>query len=324
MTIYKKILALALSAIMLTAMTACTTPKTENTTSSKTSEATSSVASASSDTAMTITDREGKVMTLPANIDKIISLAPSVTETLVSLGLADKLVAIDDYSKGITGISESLPTFNMMEPNTEQIIALNPDIIFGTGMSKTAGEDLFKPVTDTGILMTFIPSSDSIKGIKDDILFIGDATKTSDKAKAIVDDMTKKMDDIVAKITVPEQKIKVYFENSPAPSIYTFGTGTFLNEMIELLGAENIFADQNSWISASEEQVIAKNPDVIFTSVNFTDDSVGEILARNGFGAVNAVKNKQVFQIDANSSSRPNENIVLAFQQMANALYPEK
>lgn len=317
----KSLATLIMSAMLIFSLVACKTDEKQESQGTSSVQQSSTQASESQKPA-SITDREGVELKLPQKVEKIISLAPSVTETLVNLGLAEKIVAIDDYSVGIAGLPSDLAIFNMMEPDTEQIVALKPDLIFGSSMSKTAGEDIFKPVTDTGAVMTFIPSSESIQGIKDDIIFIGQVTGVQEKAEQIVADLTKAMEDIVAKIDMPEKKPTVYFENSPAPSIYTFGAGTFLNEMITMLGAENIFADQQSWISASEEAIISKNPDIIFTNVNFVENPTDEIMSRNGFNVINAVKNKRVHYIDANASARPNENILIAFEQMAQAIYP--
>ncbi len=272
--------------------------------------------------AETVTDRFGKTIVVPEKTEKIISMAPSVTETLVHLGLADKLVAIDKYSTDIDGLPENLPTFDIMAPDTESIAALKPDIIFATAMSRADGNDPFKPVTDLGVLMTYIPSSESIEGIKEDIRFIGKITKTDAKAEAIISDMEKDIDFIVSSIGDNKCGKTVYFEVEGAPRTVSFGNGVFLNEIIELLGAKNIFSDQESWISFSEEIVIEKNPDVIFTNVDYTDDPKGDILNRNGWDAINAIKNNQVYQVARNASSRPNEYVTVALKEMARALYP--
>ncbi len=273
--------------------------------------------------AETITDRYGKTIAVPENIEKIISMAPSVTETLVHLGLADKLVAIDQYSLGIEGLPPNLPTYDIMAPDTESIAAFKPDIIFATGMSQAEGNDPFKPVTDLGVLMTYIPSSESIDAIKEDIRFIGQITKTSDKAEKIIDDMDKDIAYIIATIGDKKDGKTVYFEVEGAPKMISFGTGVFLNEIIELLGAKNILSDQKSWVSLSEETIIEKNPDVIFTNVDYTEDPMGDILNRNGWNVVNAIKNIQVYRVARNASSRPNEYITVAMKEMAKALYPE-
>ena len=111
--------------------------------------------------------------------------------------------------------------------------------------------------------------------------------------------------------TVTDRKT-VYFEISAAPYCYSFGEGVFLNEMIDLIGAENVLAGQEGWLSVEEESVVSANPDVILTNVNYIEDPVGEILARPGWEGVTAVQNGGVCTIDNKTSSLPNENIVQA------------
>lgn len=317
----KKVVVLFLITTLLFTLTACkaSTPKKE------TSETLPNETMVSDDNNKqnVITDREGNQFTVPEKTDKIISMAPSITETLIDLGLGDKIIAIDKYSVGIEGLAEGLPTYDIMAPDTESITALKPDVIFASGMSRAKGDDPFKPVTDMGVTMTYIPSSNSIQGIKDDIIFIGEVTGTEEKAKTIVSDLEKAISDITDKIGDKKSGKTVYFEIAAAPNMYSFGKGTFLNEIIELLGAENILADQDSWVAVSEEVVLQKNPEIIFTNVDYLDDPISEILNRNGWDVINAVKNKQVYQIDKNSSSHPNEFVVKAISEMAKALYPD-
>lgn len=271
-----------------------------------------------------VIDREGKEVTLPEKTDKIISLAPSITETLVNLGLADKLVAVDEYSLQVEGVNKDLPIFDIMVPDAENIVALQPDIIFGTGLSKSNGTDPFAPMTEMGGFVTVVPTSTNIEGIKEDILYIGKVTKTEQVAQQIVDDYQVRIDYILSQVekVKGDKPMTVYFETSPMPNAYTFGKDTFLDDMLNLLGAENIFGDQNGWLPVSEEQVVAKNPNVILTNADFLENPVKDIKNRKGWENVDAIKNNRVYLIETNASSRANENSIVAFEQIAEALYP--
>lgn len=272
-----------------------------------------------------ITDREGTKVSIPNKIDKIISTAPSNTEVIVDLGLGDKLVAVDKYSSDVPGISKDLTKIDFSNPDAEAIIGLNPDIIIASGHNKTgSSEDPFKLVKEAGIPVVYIPSSESIKGIYEDIEFIANILNVENKGNELVNDMKSKIDEIANIGKNITDKKSVYFEISPAPSLFTFGQGTFLNEMIEIIGAKNIFAGEKGWISPSAESVIDKNPDIIFTNVDYTENPIKEIETRDGFENISAVKNNSVYQIDKNSSSRPSQNIILALSQMAESIYPDK
>lgn len=275
----------------------------------------------------TVTDREGNQVVLPEQVDKIISLAPSITETLVNLGLADKLVAVDKYSLEVEGVNKDLPIFDIMTPDAENIVVLEPDVIFGTGMSKSDGTDPFAPMVEMGAFVTVVPTSTSIEGIKEDILYIGQVTQTEERAQSIVDNFDKKINEILDKVEQykkeNKEEVTVYFETSPMPDAYTFGQDTFLNDMLNILGAKNIFGEETGWLPVSEEQVVDKNPDVILTNAGFLETPVEDIKNRAGWENINAIKNDRVYLIDKNSSARANENSITAFEQIAKSLYPD-
>lgn len=278
------------------------------------------------ETTKTMTDREGNEFTLPKKVEKIISTAPSNTEVLVDLGLADKLVAVDKYSADVEGINKDLPKIDFRNPDAETIISLQPDIIIASGHNKVGDNDPFQLVKDAGITVVYIPSSYSIDGIYGDIEFIAQITKADKKSKEIIDNMKKEVESIKTigdKIT---NKKKVYFEIGSGSMLSSFGKETFLNEMIEIVGAENIFANEKSWISPSAEAIISANPDVILTSMPDINGvkAVDDIKSRDGWGSITAIKEGQVYSIDGNSSSRPSQNIIKALKEMAKAIYPNE
>lgn len=271
-----------------------------------------------------IKDREGRDIKVPNKIDRIISTAPSNTEVLVELGLADKLVAVDKYSADVAGIPDNVELIDFSNPDVEKIIGLEPDIIIASGHNKTGTtEDPFKLVEEAGISVVYIPSSNSIQGIYDDITFISEVTNTKEKGKKIVENTKSQIEDIAKKGKDIKDKKKVYFEIGSSPNLFSFGNSTFLNEMIELVGAENILKDENAWISPSAETIIDKNPDVILTNDGYIENPVDKIKNREGWENINAVKNNQVYQIDTNSSSRPSQHIIKALNEMAKAIYPD-
>lgn len=272
-----------------------------------------------------IKDREGTDFKIPKKMERIISTAPSNTEILVELGLADKLVAVDKYSADIEGLPKDIKLIDFANPDPEAIVSLEPDMIIASGHNKSGNsEDPFKAVKESGISVAYIPSSESIQGIYDDIMFIANITDTKEKGQKIIDNMKSKISEIAKIGNGIKNKKKVYFEIGPAPNLYSFGNETFLNEMIDLVGGENIFKNQKSWISPSEESVIEKNPDVILTNVNYVPDAVKDIKEREAWKNISAIKNEQVFLVDTNASSRPSQNILKALKQMAEFINPDE
>ena len=150
-----------------------------------------SIIAACSPAKAVIKDREGNEVTLPTNINKIISTAPSNTEILMDLGLGDKIIAADKYSKDVEGINQGITFIDFFNPDAETIIKLQPDIIIASGHNKSGTEDPYSLIKEAGISVVYIPSSDSIQGICDDISFIADITGTSKKGKEIIDNLNK-------------------------------------------------------------------------------------------------------------------------------------
>lgn len=269
-------------------------------------------------------DREGNPISVPESIERIISLGPSNSEILVALGFGDKIVAADTFSDNIEGINGDIPFFNMMAPDGEQIIVLEPDVIFVSGISRGGGDDPLKTVADTGVCVIYIPSSSSIQSIKEDIRFVAQVMGVPEKGEAVIVELEKEIDAVRAIGDAITDKKTVYFEVQAAPYMYSFGQGVYLNEMIEFIGAKNILGDLDGWLSITDEAILAANPDVILTCINYIDDPVAEIMSRPGWSEITAVANGDVYYIDTDASNRPNHNIVKALAEMAKCVYPDK
>lgn len=270
-------------------------------------------------------DPAGNAITVPDKVEKIISMSPSETQELIDLGMADKIIACDTQSPLYTDqLPSGIPQFDMMSPDVEKITALSPDIVFTSGMSSSGGTDVFQSVRDAGICVADIPSASSIEAIKDDIRFIASCVDQTAAGEKIISDMQASVDKVSAIGAKITDKKTVLFEMYPSPSIYSVGFGTYIDEMITLIGAKNIMGDQKSWISVTDEAAIAANPDVILTSDTSVSDPVQAILTLPGWENVNAVKNSQVYAIDSASIMQPDENIVKALIQMAKAVYPDE
>lgn len=272
---------------------------------------------------VTSTDREGNNFKLPKKVNTIISTAPSNTEILVGLGLSDKLIAIDKYSTDIDGVNKDLPKIDFKNPDAETLVSLKPDIIIASGHNKTGNEDPLAAVKEAGIEVVYIPVSSSIEDLYKDIDFIAKVTGTENKGEEIIKNMKGEIDSIKKIGNTITDKKNVYFEIGSTSALYSFGNNTFLNEMIEIVGAKNIFANENSWISPSPEAIVKANPDVILTNEP-TKNAIVSIKSREGFKDINAIKENNIFAIDNDSSSRPSQNIMKALKQIAKAIYPEK
>ena len=270
------------------------------------------------------TDREGFAISLPDEINRIITIGAANAEIIVALGLGEQIVAVDMWSADVRGLPADVSTdLDMMNLNAEFVISLMPDIIFVTGMARAGGtDDPLAPVSATGISIIYMPMSTSIYDIREDILFIAAVLDRYETGEAIVLDMQSEINNVRETARRITTSRTVYFEIDHSWMI-SFGYGTFLNEMIELVGATNIFGDMEGWFAVSAEDLLMLNPDVILTSSDFLDDPIGEIAGRPGFDALTAVQNGNIHLITANYSNRPSHNITRALWEIAAAIFPE-
>lgn len=326
----KKIIALISAAALALAMTACGDDSTkeggEITTSeivptetvTETAEATDVIPDGVPES---ITDREGREVAIPRSINTIVSTAPSITEILVGLGLGSRIIAADLYSSDVEGIDPEICTLDFYNLNIEELTALAPDLIIINGISMTGADDPYAALKDIGVNVVYIPTSTSIEAIKLDIEFLADYTKTS--AAELISGIDAAVADISEKAAGISEKKSVYFEIGSAPYLYTCGSGTFIDEVINLIGAENIYGGEAGWISNSEESVIAADPDVILTNVTYEGYDFNEIKTRAGWEGISAVKNGNVYSVNANATSRPSQHVVEGIYEVARAVYPE-
>lgn len=275
-------------------------------------------------------DRSGNDIKVPAEVKSIVSLAPSTTRVLIDLGLALKIVAVDTNSLQYKDyLPSGVKSFDMMNPDNEAIAALKPDIVFTSGMSSVGGSSPFKPLIDSGICVADIPSSASLSAIEDDIKFIGNCTGKGIEAVALATAMNasfKLISKASGTISADKQKTVLFMMSIPtaeAPTIYSFGKNTYLDEMLTAIGAKNACGSQESWVAISVEDAIAMNPDVILTNVDYVEDPVKDIKALKGWENVKAIKNNEVYKVDPNLSMQPNNHVTDAALEWLKVVYPD-
>lgn len=319
----KKLLCLILALAMTASAAGCAAQPASGSASAPASVSAPSSAVSAPAAEKPATDPSGAEVNIPDEIGSVVVLAPSIAETLVALGCGDLIVGYDAQSVGLEGLPADVPTFDMMQPDMEQLAALKPDVLFVSNMTLYDQSNPYQQLIDLGVCVLCVPTANSIAAIQEDIAFIAAAMGKTAEGDTLIADMQAELDRIAAIGATVTEKKSVYFEIGAAPNLYSFGTGVFLNEMIELIGAENILADQQGWLAVEAETVVAADPDVILTNVNYIDEPVAEILGRGGWEGMRAVQDQQVFYIDNMASSLSNQNIVKALDQMAKAVYPE-
>jgi iron complex transport system substrate-binding protein len=252
-----------------------------------------------------VIDSRGVEISFESAPRRIISLVPNDTEIICELGAGDSLIAVSDYCNFPEEVNrkQKLPTGEKL--NVETLISLEPDVVFIGKMG--AMEDQIRQLEEAGIKVV-VTEANSISDTYDVIGMIGSAIGKEKEAASLVDRMKAGFERVrseAAEIAVKS----VYVEASPLQyGLWSCGEGTFTQEILDMIGAKNIFEDTEGWCAVSEEQVIDRNPDIIFTMASPTtgiEDPVGDIMGRENWGGITAVKNGHVFMLDSDMLNRP-------------------
>lgn len=267
---------------------------------------------------MVFVDDQGRNVTLQGFPERIVSVAPTPTEMLFAVGAGDLVVGVDGYSD-YPAETQNITKVGDYELNIEQIVTLKPDLILSSDLVPHEDLDMLE---SSGIPYMIIADK-TIEDVFASIQLVGNVTNHELDAKELVSSLRARIT-AVTNITLAEgvSKPKVYIEYYP---YWTFGPGSFGNDMIKLAGGTNITGDQNNeYVSVTDEYVVTKNPDIIvYTTGAYMPNNVSEIVARPGWNLVNAVKNSDIHPLDDNLISRYGPRIVDGLEQLAAIVHPE-
>lgn len=198
---------------------------------------------------------------------KIVTLAPSVTETVCAVGGLDYIVGTDRYSDYPNGLVSAQKSGKVSivggytDPNFEKVVAENPDIVFldgGTGEHVTMADKFRKSGINCVVLYNAVTTDDLLKNL----WICASALGFPERGNDYISDVSEAINNICRIADLQDKKVFVALGVSDSP--YTAGSGTYITNMLESLGARNIFAnDSNSWFMASKEAVYERQPDII-------------------------------------------------------------
>lgn len=269
------------------------------------------------DSTLTVTDMFGREVTLEGPVTRVIATEPADCEILCALGCEDLLVGRGLYCDYPASIQELPAVQSGANTNLEEILALNPQVVIMADMAHTVEQ--VNQLEENGVKVICI-DADSISEVYEAIRLIGTVVGKTTEADALVADMQSTFDEIAAKCEKTDKT--VYFEVSPLQwGLWSAGAGTFMQELAEICGMQNAFSDIEGWQAVSEEQVIERNPDYIVLISGMGDTAVDEVMSREGWGDINAIKNAKVLNADSNTLSRPGPRLKDAAVALYNFLY---
>ena len=260
---------------------------------------------AAEDTSFTVTDMSGREITFDKPVERAVALTASDCEIIFALGAGDILVGRGEYCDYPAEVFEIPSVQSGYDTNIEQIIDLEPEVLFMSTMAQT--EEQVAQLENAGIKVVVSDAQD-IEGTYTAISMIGEILGKTEEANEVIDGMKAVFEEIQANKLDGTKTI--YFEVSPLQwGLWTAGTSSFMSEIAEMMGLRNCFDDiSDSWAAISEEQVLERNPDFILTITMYYGEGPTpeeEIMGRAGWENVTAVKNGDILNLVNNELSRP-------------------
>lgn len=269
-------------------------------------------------TTRTFVDDEGRTIAVPEKIDRVVSLAPNLTEIVFALGAGDRLVGNTTYcdypveAKSITKVGDTL------HPSIERIIALKPQVVL---VSTASQLEAFTGQLDNHRIVVYVTNPKSLDEVFRSMKVLGELLGEQKRAEAVVDALQQRAANVEA-ATKEARPLKVFYQVSGEP-LYTIGRDAYLTDLVRRAGGVSVTADVPSGFPRfSAEAALAAQPEAIILP---TGGSMGAANATVAVSLKNspAARNNRIYKINDDYLSRPGPRLLNGLEEMARALHPE-
>lgn len=270
-----------------------------------------------------IKDDLGFPFDMTAPPQRIISLAPNITEILFALGLGEKVIGVTRYCDFPEDAMKKEKIGGMVDPNLEKIIALKADLIIGfrgnplTTLERLRNLNLPVFVLDIG---TTIESTLSI------VKKIGTVTHTEKRAELLIQSLRERYEKILSALRDVKQEPKVFL-SLHGTGLWTCGKESFLNDLVKKARGMNIAGNiQRKWLNYNREHLIHEDPEVII----ILSKSEKEFLKTKKWikneahlEGTKAVDADRIYFLDENLATRQGPRLIQALEELARLLHPQ-
>lgn len=274
--------------------------------------------SLSSSATREVVDEAGRRVQLPLHVDRIVSLAPNLTEIVFAVGAGDRLVGRTrycDYPAEATKVPEVGDT---MTPSIERIIALKPQIVL---ISTASQLEAFTRQLNEQRIAVYVTNPQSLEDVFRSIQTLGDLSGEYDRAARLVAGLRQRAETVEA-TTRQVKPVKVFYQVSGEP-LYTIGRESYLTDLVRRAGGVSVTADvPGAFPRFSDEAALAARPEAIILPSGGsmgTANSAAVAALKNS----PAVLNNRVYKINDDHLSRPGPRLIDGLEEMARALHPE-
>jgi len=249
---------------------------------------------------------------------RIISLAPSNTEILFALGLGDRVVGVTDQCNYPPEAQQKEKVMGYSTPNIEKIVALNPDLILA-GYGNPI--EVINTLDGLGLTVFGIKTTD-LDDLLNDIRTIGEITDKEVEAYTLTSEMAVGIQAVTDQTEELEQRPKVFYllYGGDSGALWTAGSGTFIHELIGKGGGVNICQNITSYTTISIEYVLARDPEIIISSVWSYDWAIN---ATGPLASTNASQTDRIFTCDDDLVQRPGPRLVKGLEWFAHFIQPD-
>ncbi len=266
----------------------------------------------------TFTDDLGRRVYLAKPARRVVSLAPSATEILFAVGLDAEVVGVTTFCD-YPAQAKSKPKVGSSIPNIEAILGLKPDLIVGN-------KDFIRPdilaKLDQLKIPVFILSPKTVEDILGHITTVGHLVGRDKEARAVVQGLRDRLGEIRSR-TAAARPVRVFYVINTDPLI-SVGSGSFIHQMLELAGGENIVGQTPaSYPKVSLEEVLRRDPEVLLFPVG-TAEGIPEAEQQRWrkWTTLSAVAHNRLYQVKAELVNRPGPRVVDGIEALAKAIRP--
>jgi cobalamin transport system substrate-binding protein len=268
--------------------------------------------------ARTVTDGFGRRVKIPAVVNRIVSLAPNLTETLYALGLQDKLVGDTTYC--------DIPPAAKLKPHVggpqnasiEAIVALRPDLVLATAINR---EETVDGLAHLGIPV-YTTDPHTVRGMIESFGRIADMAGAEKEGAALTANLDGRLDALHAKLAgLPPVRVVFVVWLDPFISV---GQSTFIADALRRAGAESVVRSNQNWPQLSFEEVVRLQPDYLVFAHSHTGEeavTVKDLRSRAVWKDLRAVRQNHI-AIVSDEVDRPAPGLIDAIEQLAREIHP--
>ncbi len=267
-----------------------------------------------------VTDQLGRKITLPDYPQRVVSLAPSITEIIYALGQQHRLKGVTLFSD-YPDAAKKLPTVgSYVHLDLEKIVALRPDLCIAIkdGNPKGVIDRL-----DSLKIPVYAVDPKNLDSVMETLQEIAQLLGADDTAEFLIRSMKSRIGRVISRIATTDSRPRVFFQIGISP-IISVGSDTFIHEIIVLAGGKNLAEGRIPYPRFSQEQVLGLSPEVFILTSMARTGAFEKVKARwERWPQLDAVRSGRIHLVDSNLFDRPSPRLVEALEVMARLIHPE-